>query len=314
MNDPSHDQTGAESEDQRERRQTWPSLVAAAAMVGFWTAVIGGIGAMNAASQADPADRHASALVFSAVAAAVIGLVGWIAQRIFLATRRAPINDVLNFGVIAVVAVAAMGPALLIARSDLVHHEMTRESANRQALAIDEAYSQGIFAADEEAGLALSEALGDGLIQSHLHDRSSLPDLRERIQRARLALSVYESRVADLQGTALQQVREADMSSWEREHWLESFNLGFEGTRPIFEQRLQLHRRLLDLQEQQIDVLDRGGAWNVGGPGIEFTDVNDLASFNDLANEIAMTSRELEMLDQRAASMSAEYEANRPRY
>jgi hypothetical protein len=315
MSDRPSEQNATDNDDLRERRKTWPSLVAAAAMVGFWTAVISGVGALIAASQTDPAKRLSSALMFGAAVAAVLAGVGWIAQRIFLKSRRAPIHDARNLGVLAGVAVVGLAPALIIARSDVVHHEMTRASANSQAYAIDEAYSQGIHEADADAVLALNEALGrDGLILTHLRDRSSLPDLRDRIQRARMALNVYETRVDELQATALQQVREADMAARERERWLQSFNTGFEGAQPIFDQRLTLLRRVLDLQEQQIDLLDRAATWYVGGPGVEFTDMNDLSGFNDLAREISVATTELQSLDQQAATMNAEYETSRPAY
>src|SRR5690606_16998841 len=132
--------------------------------------------------------------------------------------------------------------------------------------------------------------------------------------RARSAIDLHEAKVAALQEDALARVGRADMADWEREQWLQSFTDGFDSTRPIFQQRHALHRRLLDIQEQQVDVLERAGAWRVSGAGIEFADPSDQAAFNDLARQLSATQAELEALERRAEAVNAEYEERRPRY
>lgn len=304
---------GLEAGDiRRQRQKTWPSLIFTALIVAFWSGVISAVTGLGAASLSEPSERWAPVLAFGAVVALVLTAIGWIAHRLFLIARRSPINDLRNIAVILGAGLLAIGPALLVAQSDLVHRQVTREPASYQAYVIDDEYSLGLHDASTAAGLEMQEALGqEGLIPTHLRNRSSLPDLRARLDRARATLVAHETRVTELQAEALQRVQAADMNDWERQLYIDQFQNGFDDVRPIFEQRNALYRRLFDLQERQIDVLEQSRGWEVTSGGVAFSNASDLAAYNALAGQINAAVAELQTIEAEVERRDAEYEAQR---
>lgn len=301
-----------DAETRRRLRRTWPALLFTTLFVAVLTVSVGVGVLLLVASRLAPGP-HPEWFPWGPAAAVglAIGLLGWIALRLFLGSRGSPTHGVRHALVLG--AAASLGALTLVSahNAGFVLDYSNRMPMRDQARAIDQAYQRETAAATARWEQTLVETMGeDGLMNGHLHGRRSIPDVRLRIDVARRAIVQHDTDIEAARVNVYHQIEEATLNPFEKAQLRDGFESGFAWTDSYRRDGYELNRRILDGLEAQLDILDASpGRWEITGDRILFEDEQTLADYNRSQRELMYIVAELDAHDRRVAEASAELDA-----